>query len=427
MINRFNQSRSTMILDGNNACKSGQSNKKCLLFYMIIFLYFFFGKWKVFTFFHISTDYLFWGVIAAVLAIIVFIERKKQVSISMLPFLIYLGYQFIEMERSSYMTTARPTFIFNVLTIFTFFYVKNRKGHERYFIKCLYIGGIYYSFSVVIQSVFPDFLNKVSENLLVDADVAFGLRGYENSTRYLAGLAPNAAISAFFIAMMVAICFAQIVLDDNRLKNIIYFIIGIISLLLTQKRSLALGIFLSIIIVYLLFRKGIARRFRFLMILLIVGSVSLYVMYRIMPAMTIFMNRLFHNEDVMSGRSGMYSIMETWFQSNQMLGVGIGTANSIFGYGGHNCYQQLLGEEGIIGCLIYGVMIIPYIVSLLKKLKICWNAQEMGRNTAILLSASICVVTILIYALVGNPFYDFTFCLTFFMLLAISTQVDIEE
>lgn len=427
MINKFNQSQNTTVLDGNKAYKYGKIDQKCLLFYIIIFVYFFLGKWKIFTVFRISTDYLFWALIAVVLAIIALIERKKHVSISVLPFLIYLGYQFIEMERSSYMTTARPTFIFNVLTIFTFFYVKNRKGHERYFIKCLYIGGIYYSFSVVIQSVFPDFLNKVREVLLADADVAFGFRGYENSTRYLAGLAANSAISAFFIAMMVAICFAHIVLDDDRLKNIIYFTIGIISLFLTQKRSLALGIFLAIIIVYLLFRKGIARRFRFLMILLIVGSVSLYIMYRIMPAMTIFMNRLFHNEDLLSGRTNYYDTMMTWFKSSQMLGVGIGTANHIFGVGGHNCYRQLLGEEGIVGCFIYGVMIIPYITSLFKKLKICWNAHETGKEALTLLSASICIIIVLIYALVGNPFYDFTFCLTFFMLLAVPTQVSIEE
>ena len=427
MINRLNQSQNIMISDGNNNFQTVKSDKKCLLFYIIIFLYFFFGKWKVFTVFRISTDYLFWLFIGAVVALFLLIERKKQVTSSVLPFLVYLVYQFFEMIRSLYTTTAQPAYIFNVLTVFTFLYVKNKKGYEKFFIKCLYIGGIYYTFSVVIQSIFPDFVNKIREVILADADVALGLRGYENATRYLSGLAPNAAITAFFIAMMVSICITQVILCKEIKKNVILSFIGIAAMFLTQKRSLVLGTILALVIVFLLFREGIARRLRFLMIFLVVGSISLYIMYLSIPAMTIFMNRLFHNEDLLSGREHYYDTMMTWFKSNQIFGVGIGTANHVFGVGGHNSYRQLLGEEGIVGCFIYGVMIIPYIISLFRKLKISWNAHEMGKDTSTLLSASICLIIILIYALVGNPFYDFTFCLTFFMLLAVPTQVSIES
>ena len=105
------------------------------------------------------------------------------------------------------------------------------------------------------------------------------------------------------------------------------------------------------------------------------------------------------------------------------MGAGIGTANYLFGYGGHNCYRQLLGEEGIIGCIIYGLLVIPYLVSLFRQLYTSWNSPVQNKNTEPLLSASICLVIILIYALVGNPFYDFTFCLTLFMILAVPTQI----
>ena len=277
--------------------------------------------------------------------------------------------------------------------------------------------------TVFLQAIFPTVINELRRNLLTSTDTETALRGFQNTTRYLSGLAANSAIAAFFISMMVGIAMSRVFLRKRTGFNICFSLLGMVSLFLTQKRSFALGTILAIIIVVLLFKRDIAKKFRFIMTLFIVGSIGLYIMYRVSPAMTIFMNRLFQNNDILSGRNNMYEIMAEWFRKSPIIGVGIGTANYSFGYGGHNCYRQLLGEEGILGCIIYLMMVGPYLIKLFGELIQSWNSHEENKYTEILLGASICLTIVLIYALVGNPFYDFTFCLTMFMLLAIPTQI----
>ena len=222
---------------------------------------------------------------------------------------------------------------------------------------------------------------------------------------------------------MIGICFSKILVNEKIFKNILCVFAGIISLVLTQKRSLVLCVALAIAIVVLFFKKGLKKRVKIFITFFLVGSIALYIMYTVMPAMSIFMGRLLNNTDFFSGRLDLYGTMMKWFYSNPFMGVGIGTANHSFGYGGHNCYIQLLGEEGIIGCVIYGILIIPHIVLTFRKLVKSWNSKIVDENTSILLSCSTCIVIVLIYAFTGNPLYDYTFCLTFFMLLAIPSQI----
>lgn len=425
MINNSGQLLNTMVSSGNedNYQERTKKDLKQILFFALIYFYFYFGKWNVFTIFRISTDYLFWLFIAALLAVFLVFERKIRINKELIPIGIYLLYQFFEMQRSAYSPTAIPAFLFNILTIWVFLFLKNRSGYEKSLIRCLYYGGLYYTCTVLIQAVFPDFANGLREDLLVGVDVAFGLKGYENSTRYLSGLAANSAVAAFFIAMMIGIAMSRIIQKNGLWKHLIVSAIGFVTLFLTQKRSIALGTAMAVIIIVIFFRKDIAKKFKLLMSIFVIGGIGIYFMYRTMPAMTIFLNRLFNNQDILSGRNGMYDVMLTWYQSNPVFGVGIGTANYTFGYGGHNCYRQLLGEEGIVGCLVYACLVIPYIVKLFKNLYLAWNSKEEQPAIEVLLGSSICIVIILIYALVGNPFYDFTFCLTLFMLLAVPTQI----
>ena len=398
-------------------------NTKRTIFYLIIFFYLFLGKWNIFTIFRISTDYLFWAILFAFFVACLFFDRKVRISRVDIPLLIYLIYQTFEMKNSSYSSTATPSLIFNFLTVSVFLFVRSKRGYERSLINCLHYGGIYYMITVFLQASFPTVINELRRILLTSKDTEKSLRGFQNTTRYLSGLAANSSIVAFFISMMVGIAMSRVLLRKRTGLNTTISLLGMVSLFLTQKRSFALGTILAIVIVVLLCKKDIAKKFRFIMGMFIVGSIGLYTMYRISPAITIFMNRLFQNNDILSGRNGMYEIMAEWFRKSPIIGVGIGTANYTFGYGGHNCYRQLLGEEGVLGCIIYFMMIGPYLGKLFRDLIQCWNSHEQNQDTEILLGASICITIILIYALVGNPFYDFTFCLTMFMLLAIPTQI----
>ena len=169
MINNLNQSQSTMISHGYKAGKRKYDLKQ-ILFFALIFLYFFFGKWKVFTIFRVSTDYLFWVFIAGLLITFLVFEHKIQVTTGLIPIVVYLSYQAIEMQRSAYRSTALPAFLFNILTLWVFLFVKDRKGYEKTFIKCLYYGGLYYTVTVLLQAAFPDLMNRLRELLLTSVE-----------------------------------------------------------------------------------------------------------------------------------------------------------------------------------------------------------------------------------------------------------------
>lgn len=424
MINNSRQLQNVMGLNGRSQYNITRNNKSArqILFFSLLFVFFYFGKWNLFLIFRVSTDYLFWALLFACILFFAFAERKILLSKSKIPFIIYLMYQFFEMRHSAYPSTAVPVLVFNILTVCVFFFVKDRKGYDISFNMCLYYGGLYYTISVLLQAIFPTVINGIRSILLTSSDVANALRGYENTTRYLSGFASNSAVAAFFISMMVGIAVSRVLMKNSVKANALITVMGIVALFLTQKRAFALGTILSFVIIVLVFKRDISKKFKILMILLVAGSIGFYVMYSTMPAMTIFLDRLFQNQDIFSGRNTMYSTMDTWFKSNILFGAGIGTANYTFGFGGHNCYRQLLAEEGIVGCIIYAIMVCPYIFRLFKRLYVSWNKPVNDGHTEILLGSSICLIIILIYALVGNPFYDFTFCLTMFMLLAVPTQ-----
>ena len=230
---------------------------------------------------------------------------------------------------------------------------------------------------------------------------------------------------------MLSITISRVLLQKNTIKNVGITIIGLIALILTQKRSFVIGIFFSTAITVLFFNKNLKKKIRDILLAIVLGGAFIYILYLCLPAMTIFLRRIFENEDVLSGRDAYYDVMKKWISESPLLGKGLGTCNGTFGVGGHNCYLQLLSETGIIGCVIWTSLVYPYIHSTAKLLLKFWNdpiiIQKKDDNVESLLSATIAIVLILVYAFFGNPFYDFTFCLTFFMLLAVPTQVSIES
>jgi O-antigen ligase len=188
-----------------------------------------------------------------------------------------------------------------------------------------------------------------------------------------------------------------------------------------------IGIFFSTAITVLFFNKNLKKKIRDILLAIVLGGAFIYILYLCLPAMTIFLRRIFENEDVLSGRDAYYDVMKKWVSESPLFGKGLGTCDGTFGYGGHNCYLQLLSETGIIGCVIFARLVLPYIHSTVKLLLKYWNDpiinQKKDDNLESILSATIAIALILIYAFFGNPFYDYTFCLTFFLLLTVSTQL----
>lgn len=78
MIYNSGQFQNTTISNGEISYANDYSAKdsKRTIFYLIIFLYLFFGKWNIFTIFRVSTDYLFWAILFVFFAVCLFLVRK---------------------------------------------------------------------------------------------------------------------------------------------------------------------------------------------------------------------------------------------------------------------------------------------------------------------------------------------------------------
>jgi hypothetical protein len=403
--------------------------EKLILF--ILFIYFIFGKIKIFTVFGISLDYLFWIILSFFLIIEVLLQRWEKNN-SIIPAVMYLVYQFYELLNSEYRDKATVVFAFNVISILIFTYFINKKRAHEIFFSYLYKGGLFYSITIILQSIVPDIINNLRKIILSNVDYSISQRGYENATKYMAGLAPNVAVAAFFISIMLSITISRVLLQKNTIKNVGITIIGLIALILTQKRSFVIGIFFSTAITVLFFNKNLKKKIRDILLAIVLGGAFIYILYLCLPAMTIFLRRIFENEDVLSGRDAYYDLMKKWISESPLLGKGLGTCDGTFGYGGHNCYLQLLSETGIIGFVLFAYLVLPHMHDTAKQLLKCWNDPiiilKSNDKVENLLSATIAIILIIFYAFFGNPFYDYTFCLTFFLLLTVSTQLlDVNE
>lgn len=399
--------------------------KKIIVTLMAV--YFFLGKLKLFTLAKVSTDYLFWAILFCGLLFFCIVGRKIKIKNSSRIFILYLVFELIEMFRG---TDATPIMIFNILTILIYLYIRDTHDLEKWWFKLLYVGGGYYTVTVLLQALIPSLINKMRMILLSTTDYELSQKGYENTTNYMSGMAANSAVAAFFIAIFIAIAFAKLTNEqNNRFKNLLLVFGGLSALLLTQKRTLILAVVIAIVFVYAFFKKGISKKIRFFMVAGILFLVFAFFAIEFIPSAQILLNRFFHNKDLLSGRENYYDVMLQWYKSNPLLGAGIGKSNSTWGYGGHNSYIQLLGETGIIGCAIYACMVIPPILKIFKLLYRVWNDSYILDNyredVEIVLATGIICIVILIYAITGNPFYDFTFCLAWFSILAVPSQVTV--
>lgn len=392
---------------------------------IILGVYCFLGKYKIFTLLGISTDYLFWIIISGVLTLGILINHYIPKNKTILASAIYIIYSLFEMVRGNGYS-ARIAFVFVFISVVFFLKVLNKKNLHILLLNILFWGGFFFTITVIIQLLVPDVINSLRVLLLSSRDYTISQMGYENTTNYLSGLAINSSCAAFFISIFNGIVFSKLLFEGKKMRNGVLLMLGLIALLLTQKRMLVIAFLLASLVTVLICKKDIAYKFKFIMLFAIVALIAFAYAIEKIPAMTIFIDRLFNNTNLLSGRENFYDEMLVWFKSNPVIGVGLGKANSVWGYGGHNCYIQLLAETGIIGFVIYMSFVGPFIISTIKKLIYYWNYTNVEDNKEIittLVASVVGIIIILFYAISGNPFYDYIYCLTFFALIAVSSQI----
>lgn len=224
------------------------------------------------------------------------------------------------------------------------------------------------------------------------------------------GITEQVGQNAFYISVgiLISYCYLNIYRQNSGLFIWTFLTVLFLALLLTGKRGHLLATILSMLIIYVVYSKVLKRNVIFKIIqfsILLITLISLLI-YLVPEASTPLMRLIESNEDdLTSGRIGLYINAIEIFKEKPILGWGTGVFHNLYGIGTHNIYLQLLCENGIIGFLIFMIIVILNLITCYKMISIA-NINDDRENALILFFSLGFQVFFLIYGLTGNPLSD---------------------
>lgn len=393
------------------------------LIFAITAIYTFFGYIKIISQ-HVNIHFLYMAIML-VLLVLKLSQRDFKIKLSYVDFLwtIYLIFLCINVIIvTDYKINGLQYLLYNLVVFFFYLIIKSSKDFNLKGMKLTYIfSGIHVCF-IILQLIFTNFIMKINSLILQTSSYSINAMALNNN--YYSGITIQPAAAGFFATIFVAITFIKLITKEDTRKSIyIKLFIGIIALLLTQKRSFLLASLIAIVCIYVFYNPN-KNKSKILKILKITSIIIILVVITLIciPETRNVINRFFRKENVLSGREILYGDMLEWFSNNKVCGIGIGTADFNFGYGGHNIYLQTLAETGIIGFIL---LYLTLIILFFKNIKIATELIPKTENKIhnILLYSLYMQIILFIYGLSGNPIYDYTFFVIFIIAIVLPTVI----
>ncbi len=287
--------------------------------------------------------------------------------------------------------------------------------------KWLYIGALIMVLSIALQAVAPGVVKFLQKLLMTP-------HGYEaaiqmNGKGYYTGLDSQPASAVWACAIFMAFCVARLFNGQRmNLRMLVLVGIGVVAIFFTQKRSVLLACIVSGYVLYILLNRQNLKHVIRLVLVTLVLVLAVYIAYNTIPQMQYMVDKTL-GDRALSGREDLWDIMIPMFQSAPLVGVGGGTLQSMYGYGGHNVYLQLLAEHGIIGMFLFVMAFVyPMVKTAFATRK--YLKTNRGAPQAVWLITSVFMQFVfLIYCVTGNPLYDYVFIGTELICLAIAQTV----
>ena len=213
------------------------------------------------------------------------------------------------------------------------------------------------------------------------------------------------------------------------IKNLIMFLVMVVALLLTGKRSDILFTAAGVYLAYFCYMSNKKRtRLTNTIGIIIVVGIALLVIVNFVPSLATFVTRFedtAESGDVTLGRTKMWAIAIDYFKQNPIIGLGWGrfSAVNLHEWKAHNIYLQLLAETGILGFLVFAFFFISTLINSWKHLKwIRINGKTSYDNEELhMLFAIAMQVFFLLYGITGNPLYDREMYVPYFIVCAITS------
>ena len=305
--------------------------------------------------------------------------------------------------------------------------LNNFQCRKKEIINCIIFFSSIHVIATIAYLVFPNIIQSICRIILTPEMYEYNVNLMKYGAN--AGICSEHGFNAFCITVFTNIFFVKTIYkNENKRRNAILTIIGIITLLTTGKRGLFLANVFSMMIIFIIVnfmnKKILKRFFLALIAVLVILKIVSYI-----PAAQIVFERfkeLDSTGNFLNGREVFYEKMFENIKSNPIIGSGVSTTQKITGGSdGHNIYLQILSELGIVGLLIYFVLFIHCLNITIKNLKKKNNLE----NTLIALYYQI---FFLVYGISGNPLYNFSILLIYMIMVNLvinykKTYEDMEE
>lgn len=263
---------------------------------------------------------------------------------------------------------------------------------------------------------------------------------------YYAGINNQVAFTAVYLVLGIMV-FTYDPRENKKDRRILRFVILSLlwfALVLTNKRSHLLYIFVAMLSVYYaggIKSKKIDRALKIIFAIFVM-LVIFYFIANLFPTIPLFSRMLSiftiltGNTDlnsIFSGRIAIYSQVIDIFKKNKTFGIGwqnFGTYSrytSITGgvNQGHNVFLQLLCETGIVGFCIFMIINLYYFISNFKINNMIISKKDYQRDKIDMYRK--CAIGFMVFYYIfwfsGNPIYDFTFVYTWVISIMISQSL----
>ena len=314
-------------------------------------------------------------------------------------------------------------FLLFVASMLLVILLKNNKvWHVNFYKSAVFFSGIHV-FATFLQYFFPNFVNNYI-NLRLLTPTQYLKNMYIYRAGGYAGITGQSGANAVYISIFIILIFCMIISQKIKKKNIIFVLLGLFALYLTDKSGPTLSIIIALLFtVYILIYNKSKDKFKMLIIrnilfmVTIVVAIYYFFMYKDFNSFGIYI------AESSSGRLGIYSNMINIFKLHIWFGNGLLSVPYYLNIYGHNIYLQILCETGIFGFLVFFYFFVKIIKLGISNCKLNINNEKKFNSLV-----SFCFIIFFeFYGLTGNPIYD-GFSLMFFALfLAIEFNCSIKN
>lgn len=303
-------------------------------------------------------------------------------------------------------------FVFSLaLAVILQMLLRVRDFNEKKIMRIIVIVCIALVLAVIIQPIMPNTIDSISRSFHYTREQYGNMRTWAYNGWY-SGLFPDRAPAAFFGVLLTGTGLYHIFMAKIKHTSIYtiwvgiaLYIIGVYCILLTAKRGLLMGCFISTFLTYVIYKK--AQRISVFRICILAGilvAVGWIIISNIEAAQNM-LDRFNDKENFYSGRLEIYDDIFESISENILFGTGTASAQSVLGIGGHNIYLTVFMENGIFSVIVFiGTLLCCFTQSVKSAFKV--YIEGCSSILPIQMFSIYIQIFFIVYGFSGNPLYD---------------------